>query len=86
MSLVLSLQSGDQITVADLLLTLHASPPRLVAGDKIFPLSDADTALPHGVTISLAPPMTSAKPSALSLRFTAPRHVTITRIRGSHAE
>ena len=82
MSLLLSLQSGDRIAVVDLLLTLQSAPPRLVAGDAIFPLSEADTDLPHGVTVSLAPPVTNTKPSALRLRFTTPRGVMITRIRG----
>ncbi|MDE2343397.1 MAG: hypothetical protein KGL63_08420 [Betaproteobacteria bacterium] len=78
MALLLSMQSGDRITVADILFTVLSSPPRLVSAETTIPLSEADTLLPHGVTVSLAETPSS---SSIRLRFTAPKDVLIKRNR-----
>ncbi|MDE2239769.1 MAG: hypothetical protein KGJ73_07535 [Rhodospirillales bacterium] len=87
MALLLSMQSGDRITVADILFTVLSSPPRLVSAETTIPLSEADTVLPHGVTVALATPYTNANTaaSALTLRCTAPKDVLIKRTRGEAA-
>jgi len=80
LSLLLTMQSGDRITVADTLFTVLSAPPRLVSTETAIALSEADTVLPHGVTVSLAATLPD---NGLTLRFTAPAEITITRTRGS---
>lgn len=79
MALLLSVQSGDRITVADILFTVLSSPPRLVSTEATIPVSETNRLLPHGVTVSVAD---ATSTSHMRLRFTTPAGVLITRIRG----
>jgi len=84
LSLLLSVQSGDRISVGKTVYTVLDTPLRLASATTApAPLSEDDTPLSPEVTVSLA-----GIPSAtgITLRFTAPAHITITRHRGSAAQ
>ena len=84
MSLLLSVQSGDRISVTDTVYTVFTDPLRLASPPTTpVPLSEDATPLTADVTVSIAG--TSAA-SGFTLRFTTPSHITITRIPGSAAQ
>ncbi|MBB5374498.1 hypothetical protein [Acidocella aromatica] len=81
MSLLLFVQSGDRISVAATIYTVLTDPLRLASPPATpVPLSEDDTPLTADVTVSIAG---TPAASGFTLRFTAPRGVTITRIPGS---
>ncbi|EKM99097.1 MULTISPECIES: hypothetical protein [unclassified Acidocella] len=78
MTLVLSIESGERITVGDDHFTAFTAPPRLVSSETTYLLSEDGIDLPGGVTVSL-----SSLParSGVMLCFIGPAHVRIIRHR-----
>jgi len=80
LSLLLSVENGDSLLVGETTYTVLTAPLRLAAPDtKTMSLNEDETPLSADVSVSVFD--TSIK-SRITLRVSAPSHITVTRIPG----